>query len=375
MIKRVLFRVDSSAKLGAGHLVRCLSLADHLMNAGIDCLFACRDLAGHLCRTMLDNRVHYCLLPKPEYVGNYDENDFSTWAQCNPDWDAQNTCDVLRAQKPFDWVVVDHYAWQAEQHQLLQQHLAPHCLVIDDLCNRPLDAHIIVDSGEHSAMEYQAYVGEATQLLLGRAYMPIAKSFLMKRRADKSALPFTILVSCGATDPRNDTRAILDALMAVPVMSHIQVICALASKAPFLESARRGCQQLPNAKLYVDADIATLASRASMALGSAGSGAFERSLMGCPNGLFLAGNDQLNNFYTLINGAAAESVALENELGVDKVKVQALVERWYQEYLIPHSFYYQAKQRAYDFIDGLGSQRIYEAMKNLHLGFGRSQWV
>ena len=46
---RVAFRADASIEIGAGHVMRCLALADALAARGADCHFLCRELPGHLC--------------------------------------------------------------------------------------------------------------------------------------------------------------------------------------------------------------------------------------------------------------------------------------------------------------------------------------
>lgn len=44
MTARVAIRVDASAAIGTGHLKRCLSLAQALIEAGADVRFVCRAL-------------------------------------------------------------------------------------------------------------------------------------------------------------------------------------------------------------------------------------------------------------------------------------------------------------------------------------------
>ena len=44
----VSFRVDSSNKIGIGHLMRCLTLADELSKQNHDVVFICRELTGNL---------------------------------------------------------------------------------------------------------------------------------------------------------------------------------------------------------------------------------------------------------------------------------------------------------------------------------------
>lgn len=368
MIRNVLFRVDSSAKLGGGHLMRCLALAEYLKDAGVTCFFACRDLPGNMCATTLEGKVAYQLLPAPANSIAFQTQDYRTWAECSPEWDAHNSTELLQQQFQqghFDWVVVDHYAWQASEHQIISN-LAKRIAVIDDLCNRPIFADIIIDSGEHGANDYQPYCPENTHLLLGRKYLPIAQKFTHLRAQMIKNRQFTVLISCGATDPDNYTKRMLESLLGLDCLPEIKIMCALADNAPYRNEVQQLCDQTNNAVLEVNADMALLASGASMALGSAGSGAFERSLMGCPNGIFMAGGDQANNYHALICGGAAISIADSADgTGISKSRVQSLVTQWFREFKIDQSNYHSTKQRAFEFIDGLGASRICDAMSVL----------
>ena len=44
----VVFRVDSSYKIGSGHVMRCLVLAKSLRAAGCSVKFVCRDISGNI---------------------------------------------------------------------------------------------------------------------------------------------------------------------------------------------------------------------------------------------------------------------------------------------------------------------------------------
>ena len=48
MKKIAVIRADASEKIGSGHLMRCLTLADRMRREGIEVHFICRDLVGNL---------------------------------------------------------------------------------------------------------------------------------------------------------------------------------------------------------------------------------------------------------------------------------------------------------------------------------------
>ena len=61
----IVFRVDSSTEIGAGHIIRCLTLADELSKREVNIKFICRDLPGHLGNLVIKKnyilKLYYCI--------------------------------------------------------------------------------------------------------------------------------------------------------------------------------------------------------------------------------------------------------------------------------------------------------------------------
>jgi len=64
---KVVFRCDASIQIGIGHVMRCLTLADALVEQGAECYFICREHTGHLL-DIIRQRGHqtYSLVSKDE---------------------------------------------------------------------------------------------------------------------------------------------------------------------------------------------------------------------------------------------------------------------------------------------------------------------
>ena len=52
---KVIFRVDSSLKMGTGHVMRCLTLAQALKENGVNVEFICRKHEGNLIDKICSN--------------------------------------------------------------------------------------------------------------------------------------------------------------------------------------------------------------------------------------------------------------------------------------------------------------------------------
>ena len=59
----IVFRVDSSIQIGAGHVMRCLTLAKKLKNKA-DVKFICRDKKGNLIDRIMSEGIEVFILNK-----------------------------------------------------------------------------------------------------------------------------------------------------------------------------------------------------------------------------------------------------------------------------------------------------------------------
>jgi len=279
-----LFRCDASPAIGAGHVSRCLALAETFGEAGwrIDFVVGADTLAtapalmtsGYPVRTLTEN-----------------ESDAAVLAE--------------EADEGAALLVVDHYGRDATFEKECRA-FAHKVLAFDDMTGRQHDCDILVDAAAPGALSYTTHVPAAASVLTGAAYALTRKSFLAARAdalSRRDGRPVrNILVSCGATDPANATAVVLDVLKeAAP---DIAVTAVLSSKAPHADVIRtraRGRMQL-----ILDADnMAELMSKADIAIGAPGTTAFDRATLGLPSILITLAENQRGVARSLIKAGAA----------------------------------------------------------------------
>jgi len=106
----VVFRTDASVQIGTGHVMRCLTLADALRDAGSSCTFVCRTHTGNLINQIRQRGYPVLELAANESTTGTITPDSLTHAQwLGADW----VTDVKQTQKALgsevsDWLVVDH---------------------------------------------------------------------------------------------------------------------------------------------------------------------------------------------------------------------------------------------------------------------------
>ena len=280
---RIAFRTDASKRIGTGHVMRCLALAEALQARGAQLTFVCRELDGHL-GDAIRKAGHGCaLLPRAaqlETAGNGTAH--ADWLEVSAETDAAQTRLELDRLGGVDWLVVDHYALDADW-QRRQRPAARNILVIDDLADRPHDADALLDPLPAGAGRYAGRVPRRCRLLLGPGYALLREEFA---RARIGVQPRTALrrlfVSFGGVDAAGDSGRAIDALALLGSDAPDADVVAGGSN-PQAGALRARCAALPRVRFHhAVGNVAELMAAADFALGAGGVMTWERASVGLP---------------------------------------------------------------------------------------------
>lgn len=294
-VSRVLFRVDGSARMGGGHIMRCLALADALRNRGATTEFICALVPDFLAELICagGHKLHKI---EPSATLEPLECDWDSAILGGPEQadDARQT--IAAGGNPPDWIVVDHYRLDARWTGCVAPGVRK--LVIDDLANRTHDCDLLVDQTfGRSARDYANLVPERTEILTGarlamlRQEFPAARDHALARR-ELPQRPQRLLVSLGQTDVGGVTRRVLEGLADSCDLEIDVVLGPWAESRPWAEAMSA---QNPRIAVHIGSrDMAGLTARADLAVGAAGTSAWERCCLGLPAvTLVLADNQRL----------------------------------------------------------------------------------
>jgi UDP-2,4-diacetamido-2,4,6-trideoxy-beta-L-altropyranose hydrolase len=283
-VPSALFCCDASPLIGAGHVMRCLALAEGLGEAGWRIGFAVGKEAVPTVPFLAASGFNVHVLS-----------------------DADNGPEALREQASgrADLLVVDHYKRDVAFETTCRA-FAKKIVVLDDATGRNHDCDILVDAAASSKEFYAGHVPAHARVLAGPAYALIRRSFVADREmalARRDGRPVKeILVSCGATDPANATAAVLDSIN--DVVEDVAVTVVLSSQAPYVEAVRKRLRG--NARLLVDvADMAELMTNSDLAIGASGSTAYERAVLGLPSILVTIADNQRGVAHLMSRAGAA----------------------------------------------------------------------
>ncbi len=268
--RTVLFRADASAAIGLGHFMRCQTLADELLRNKKEVIFACRHLPREAAAFL--RKGGYAVYPIPQEQEGWEA-------------DAQATRDAL-ADTNADWLVVDHYHLDARWERAVRPWVR-RIMVIDDLADRPHDCDLLLDQNLHPVMDgrYDDLVPQGCELLLGPSFALLRPDFQEARRTlqNRDGQVKRILISYGGSDLIDETDKALEAVARLNLPDiELDVVSGILN--PHLKRVKKRCDDLPRTSLHRQVkNMARLMAAADLALGAAGTTAWERCFLGLPS--------------------------------------------------------------------------------------------
>lgn len=353
---KVVFRVDASLQIGTGHVMRCLTLADALMERGAECHFVCREHRGNLLE-LIQQRGHIAhAFPLLEIDRPRADESLGHAACLGGHWreDATHTAEVLNLLTP-DWLIVDHYALDVQWESVLRGHCRQ-IMVIDDLADRRHDCDLLLDQTlGRSSKEYERLVPDRCLRLIGVEFALLRPEFVRLReysvrRREAGALE-RLLIMMGGVDAPNATTRVLKALnsSSIPFASQISVV--MGQQAPWVESVKR---QASTMRCVTEVrsnppDLVQLMADSDIAIGAAGSASWERCCLGLPTLVVILAENQRPNAMALSQMGAAYLLG-------DLASIDSAIERAMRH--IASKQIAEMSRIASGIVDGRGAARV-----------------
>ncbi|GAB3824516.1 UDP-2,4-diacetamido-2,4,6-trideoxy-beta-L-altropyranose hydrolase [Hymenobacter jeollabukensis] len=209
-LPRLVLRADGNPRIGLGHVMRLLALAD-MLRPDFRTTFVIQEPSAELLALLtaaVDEVVEMTAQP----------------AAGEPAWLAQH---VLQ---PDDILILDGYGFEYNYQQDVRPHVA-RLVCLDDLHSFPSAANLVINpAGGVSAADYDLRQPGA-RLLSGPAYAPLRPAFLAAAASAakrQPAEPDTILICLGGADPSQQTQRVAEALLALASVRQVNAVVGSA---------------------------------------------------------------------------------------------------------------------------------------------------
>ncbi len=265
----VIFRADGNRILGAGHIMRCMSIADACKSLGMEVLFVSAD---DECREMITGRNFVFISLESDYK--------------NMESELPELLKVIDKYEPA-CVFVDSYFVTPEYLSFLKQRVR--LLYLDDLNMFPYDVDVCINYNIYgTAMDYSKH---KSSLYLGPKYAPLRNAF-------SEAVPIAIkekisrvLVLTGGADSLHVALNFAQTVNAKEGLEFVIVSGSFSDDLGKLREIERTCNNIKI--LHSVKDMKSLMESCDMAVSAAGSTQYELCALGVPTINYVLADNQI----------------------------------------------------------------------------------
>ncbi|MFG1707175.1 PseG/SpsG family protein [Nonomuraea sp. M3C6] len=312
------FRCDAGAASGAGHLVRCVALAEELRARGVEVVFLGDVSGSEWARAQLRERGFPLVAAPPAPV----------------------RLAALARELRLDAVVLDSYHLPQDTGAVLRDAGFPVLAIVDgDPLGQEADLYLDQNLGaEHRDLPL-------SRRLAGARYVLLRDSVRRRRRAPRAGPVPRVLCFFGGTDSAGVAPAWAEALRATGVPFQGTVV----SPAPFAAGG-------PITVIPPTDRLPELMAGADLVVTAAGSAVWELLYLGVPTALSWVADNQLIGYRELVGRGAA--AGLGRAPGADAVDLLAR--------LLTHPAVREEHgRRGGGLVDGKGRERVADALLKL----------
>ena len=338
--KNLIIRADADTRMGTGHVMRCIALAQAWQDQGGDVTFLSYCDSEALRQRIIDEGF-----------------DFMPIEKLHPDpSDLEETLKCLSAIR--NWVVLDGYHFTPDYQKAIREN-GYRLLVIDDMAHFDhYHADILLNQNIHAtSLHYSC--DKDTVKLLGCEYVLLRREFLKykdwKREIPEKATK--ILVTLGGADPDNVTLKVIRALnnlndpnlevkiVTGPANPNIKSLEKEFHLSPFTFDLVHNVHNMPELMTWAD-----------MVISAGGSTCWELAFMGLPSMIITVAENQAGIAEGLGKAGAAVDLGWYENISVNQC-AQAL-----KEILQDKNKRSCFSEQGQKLVNGKGEQKIIRAM-------------
>ncbi len=335
----LLIRADASPLIGAGHVMRCLALAQAWRKEGRQAHFVGRVDSDALRQRIQEAGCGFIALGEVSLAVDLPE-----------------TLTCFRRLEA-SWLVLDGYPFDSA-YQLGLKQAGVRVLVVDDYHHLAQYHADMVLNQNIGAEAFDYGLGPQGRTLAGCRYVLLRPEFSNVRLDDMRAkgAHLRLLVTLGGADPENVTAIVLDAL-ALLQPRDFQVRVVVGPANPHVDRLRRQAEGLGDfVEIVLGADMPLEMQWADFAITAAGSTCWELMFMGVPLACLVLADNQAGIAQGL--QAAQAAVSLGRAEGHDaRSLAESLV-----PFLADPEKRHRLSLRARGMVDGRGASRVVACM-------------
>lgn len=351
-----IIRADGNAKIGAGHLMRCLTVAESMgkmLGSRQSISFFCAD------EQSADMAASCGFQTKVLGTDYRDmESELPVWEELLQGEDLLQRQELLQKEELSgkqhvilvdSYYVTDEYLKRlgAYGRVCLMDDMQEHAYPVDTVINY----NVFADADRYRLL----YKGTGTECFVGRDYVPVRQQFLNRDYRVAESVK-NVLITTGGGDLDNIAGMFLKAIYNQEMEFHV----VTGKYNPHLETLKQQEETCENVHIYHDvSDMAGLMHKCDIAVTAGGTTIYELAALGIPFLCFsYAKNQEALTEYIGVHGIAGFLGAYHRNAEAVLDNLQVLFAQYCKEYDLRKTCY--EKER--ELIDGKGAVRLAEKL-------------
>lgn len=273
---KIIFRADGNSKIGAGHVMRCLSIAKAALKQGHECIFISADQSF---LSEIHRQGFKCIILNSNYEAL--------------DQELENLVNIIKEERP-NLILVDSYF--ITEHYLST--LKEQCRVayIDDFMSIAFPVDVLINYGILASVEQYnkiySKVDPKPCLVIGSRYIPLREEFQGDLEINIRDQVGNILFSAGGADHARIALKFLKQYLKEKIPTTLNMI--LGKFEPDLEEIKEIATQHSHIKIHYNVqEMAKLMKQNDLAISAAGSTLNELCACGIPTITYVLEDNQL----------------------------------------------------------------------------------
>lgn len=342
-MNHLIIRADSTAKIGTGHIMRCLALAQAWQDQDGKVTFISHCESDALRQRLIEEGMNFINIEK----SHPDPGDLEY---------TMRILDDISNQHPGKtaWLVIDGYHFDATYQKRIKD-TGYKILWIDDYGHSDhYYADLVLNQNISANASLYAHCEPYTQLLLGTRYTLLRREFKQWQgwQREIPTVARKVLVTMGGSDPDNVTLKVLRALKLVHVIG-IEAIIVIGPANPNLALLEFEIVNHSNFHLVTNAsNMPELMAWADLAVSAGGSTCWEMALLGLPNMIMYFADNQRLISEKLHESGAALSMGWSHQLTIESITQNI------EDSLLSQERRKGRSTKSQDLVDGAGAQRV-----------------
>lgn len=349
-MKKILFRADGNALIGAGHIMRCLSLGIAARSLGIQCKYVTAD--DSFSETIKEYGFEYEIL----------HTDYS-----DMDYELEKCVKVIEKFKP-DVILADSYYVTYAYLEKLKAYAK--LAYIDDIKSFPYPVDVLINYNSGAMeLDYSGFYKESKielpQLILGEYFVPLRQEFQNLPLHPVKNKVSDILFSAGGADPERIALRFAKEVVKCSRLSGYRFHLVLGAFEPDAEEIKRIAEE--HRQLCIRQNVkkmSELMQQCDIAVSAAGSTLYELCACGVPTITYILADNQKLGEHSLCGKGVMKSAG---DVRTRSDFWNSLLEMIYS---LAENYEERQKMResAVRTVDGMGAEHI---IKNLMSSEGK----